>query len=174
MAIAGNPATWELAGEYGTHVLTGLVNQTFDDLAENIRRYRETLKAHGYDPRAKNVTVMLHTFVGEETNQIRSQVRAPLLHYLASHQSQFEGFADDLSTDDRQALLEFAFQNFFDRLGLLGSMGKCCGLVDRLVTLGVDEIACLVDFGVHREQVLQGLQYLNQLRERYADVGQSD
>jgi hypothetical protein len=33
---------------------------------------------------------------------------------------------------------------------------------------GVDELACLVDFGMQREQIMKGLDHLNTLRKQYS------
>ncbi len=40
--------------------------------------------------------------------------------------------------------------------------------------LGVDEIACLIDFGVDADSVLEGLQYLNELRRRSDPAGDEE
>ena len=37
-------------------------------------------------------------------------------------------------------------------------------MVDRLKEMGVDEVACFIDFGVDTDSVLESLQYLNQLK----------
>jgi acyl-CoA synthetase (AMP-forming)/AMP-acid ligase II len=39
-------------------------------------------------------------------------------------------------------------------------------MVERLKEIGVDEIACLIDFGVDSASVLESLRYLNEIRER--------
>jgi hypothetical protein len=38
--------------------------------------------------------------------------------------------------------------------------------VNRLRGIGVDEIACLIDFGVPHDQVLRSLEYIAELRGR--------
>ncbi len=41
-------------------------------------------------------------------------------------------------------------------------------MIENLNAIGVDEIACLIDFGVPANQVLAGLQPLKAVRDRYA------
>ena len=43
---------------------------------------------------------------------------------------------------------------------------RCLQMIDRLKLAGVDEVACLIDFGVDVESVISNLTYLDQLRER--------
>ena len=44
-------------------------------------------------------------------------------------------------------------------------MQSCQPLLDRLEAAGVNEIACLVDFGVDEDLVLSSLKYLKQLKD---------
>jgi hypothetical protein len=50
----------------------------------------------------------------------------------------------------------------------MGAPDKCARLIDALVDVGVDEIACLIDFGVDVDSVLASLERLDELRARYA------
>jgi len=71
---------------------------------------------------------------------------------------------DDLSPEDMNALLDHAFERYFAAAGLFGTPESCLATVDRLRGMGVDEIACLIDFGVDSESVLGSLPYLDELR----------
>ena len=53
-----------------------------------------------------------------------------------------------LSDSDIEALLEHAFERYYETSGLFGTPEGCLAMVDRLKDIGVDEIACLIDFGV--------------------------
>ena len=64
MTSSGNPATWLKAGEMGLNVLCSLTNHSFDDLDKRIGEYRQARAAHGFDPAAGIVSVMVHTYVG--------------------------------------------------------------------------------------------------------------
>jgi alkanesulfonate monooxygenase SsuD/methylene tetrahydromethanopterin reductase-like flavin-dependent oxidoreductase (luciferase family) len=73
-----------------------------------------------------------------------------------------------VSEADKDALMSVAFEKYFEASTLMGTPDKCARLIDTLVEVGVDEIACLVDFGVDADAVLASLARLNELRERYA------
>jgi hypothetical protein len=60
---------------------------------------------------------------------------------------------DSLTDEDRQFLLEAAYERYADGNSLIGSVESCRTVVDQLIVAGVDEIACFVDFGVNREYV---------------------
>jgi natural product biosynthesis luciferase-like monooxygenase protein len=176
ITIAGNPETWTRAGEIGAHVLTGLQGQPIPDLARKIALYRENLARHGHDPQAAKVAVMLHTFLGADNEAVKAQVREPLSSYLQTFIAQgtstqaVEGKTDlhSLSEQERETLVSLAFEHYFTSGSLLGTPLKCASLVDRLARIGVDEIACLVDFGLDQDSIMDGLHYLNELREQYS------
>ena len=59
--------------------------------------------------------------------------------------------------------MDFAFERYFDTAGLFGTPAKAMGLVEQLRGIGVDELACLVDFGVAADTVLAHLDDLAEL-----------
>ncbi len=65
-------------------------------------------------------------------------------------------------------MLEYAFERYFETSGLFGTVDSCTAMVDRLAAIGVDEIACLIDFGVPTDVVLAQLEELDRLRQRAA------
>ena len=64
-------------------------------------------------------------------------------------------------------LIAFAFERYFTSASLMGTLEKCMAMVDRLQAIGVDEIACLIDFGVDVDSVLASLRHLHALSEQY-------
>lgn len=170
VAISNNIETFVKAGEAGAHVLTGVVNQPPDDLAHKIAVYREARAKHGYDPEAGKVTVMLHTCVGESNEGIKNLVRDPLKEYLKSFIRQqkniMEGYGH-FSEADQETIVSFAFDKYFEESALFGHADKCSQLVRDLIDIGVDEIACLIDFGIPQEAVMNSLQHLTALKDRF-------
>src|SRR6185503_9411380 len=81
---------------------------------------------------------------------------------------------DDLSAEDMNAILDHAFERYFASAGLFGTPESCLATVDRLRDLGVDEIACLIDFGVDTDSVLASLPHLDELRRRSEPDAASD
>ncbi|MEW5928183.1 MAG: non-ribosomal peptide synthase/polyketide synthase, partial [Gemmatimonadota bacterium] len=174
---SGSPETFETAGERGYNVLTHLLGQSVEELAGKVALYRDALRRHGRDPDSGRVALMLHAFVGESEEAVRQAVREPFKRYLASSVGLVRGLArsmgiadlDALAPDDMDALLEHAFERYFGSAGLMGTAEQCLEMVDRLREAGVDELACLVDFGVETEAALAALERLDGVRRRAAE-----
>lgn len=164
---SGSAETWRRAGSIGANVLAAYVGYSQEELAQLIQLYREARTAHGHDPRAGIVTIMLHTFVGDDTAAVKEKVRAPFSSYLRTYFKQYQN-VEGVTEADKDALMSAAFEKYFESSTLMGASEKCARLVDSLVGIGVDEIACLVDFGVDAEAVLDSLTRLDQLRAQYA------
>ncbi|MCS7482430.1 MupA/Atu3671 family FMN-dependent luciferase-like monooxygenase [Umezawaea endophytica] len=158
---AGDPATFELAGRLGANVLTHLLNQEVDDLAAKIQRYRTTRGAGG------RVTLMLHAFAGPDDASVRDVVRDPMRRYLRrSLDLSARLVGRDLDEDDVDFLVDRAFERYLTRAGLFGGPETCLAFLDRLTGIGVDEVACLIDFGVDTATTLHALPHLAAVRER--------
>jgi hypothetical protein len=65
-----------------------------------------------------------------------------------------------------EGVLEFAFRRYFEDSGLFGTVEDCVGRVEQLKRIGVDEIACLIDYGIPTPQVLEGLRPLAEVLAR--------
>jgi hypothetical protein len=61
--------------------------------------------------------------------------------------------------------LEFSFERYYATSSLLGTMDACLATTDRLRGMGIDEVACLIDFGVDAQCVLDALPLLAELRD---------
>ncbi|GAB3441202.1 MupA/Atu3671 family FMN-dependent luciferase-like monooxygenase [Actinophytocola sediminis] len=174
LTSARHPSTFQLAGEAGAGVLTHLLGHSLDELADKIALYRKAWREHGHGPGDGHVAVMVHTFVGQDLDQVRELVREPLSRYL---ESSFDlvtslgdatGSAADLATlppAELRELVDRAFERFFDTASLLGTPEVCADMVDRMKAVGVDEVACLIDFGVDEEAVLAALTNLEAVRD---------
>ncbi|MEB6335393.1 MupA/Atu3671 family FMN-dependent luciferase-like monooxygenase [Serratia rhizosphaerae] len=177
LTSSGNPDTWLKAGELGMHVLCSLTNHTLAELKTNITAYRDARAQHGYSPESGIVSVMVHTFVGEQDDAVKKQVREPLRGFLNGYINQndtLNPYKDRQQTvrhaidNDREALLTYAFEKHFNQTSLMGSPEKCARMVEKLQEAGANEIACLVDFGLSAETVLAGLQPLAALKAQFA------
>lgn len=154
------------AGAVGASVLTGLLSQSRDQLAENIASYRRSLLEHGHDPAKGRVALMLHTFVGEDEDDVKALVRPPLIDYLRNSADLWQGGSERLENageEAREKLLEIAFERYFSTSALLGTVSSCRETIRHLARLGVDEIACLIDFGLPNDLVLHGLGHIEEL-----------
>jgi natural product biosynthesis luciferase-like monooxygenase protein len=182
ISIADNPESWSRAGAIGANVLTAIVRQSLDALAAKIKLYREAREKGGHDPQAGQVAVMLHTFVGEDNAVVKEIIRPHLTTYFRNNIRQLrflkeiyardlnasDGFDPDNITDaDLETIGGRAFERYFETSLLCGTHDKCAGLIDRLIKVGVDEVACFIDFGVDLDLVLESLHHLNLLRMSY-------
>jgi len=174
LTCSGDPAMFERAGELGFNVLTALLTHTLDEAAAKIALYRESLARHGRDPRSGCVTLMLHTFVDEDEDRVRETVRQPMIEYLKAHIDLTGMMAkglnlkvDTIDAGDPRWLdsaAAFGFERYYKTGSMLGTPAKCMKTIERLKEIGVDEVACLIDFGVEVDTVLDGLNRLNDLR----------
>ena len=187
ITTAGNPDTYRQAGELGANVLTHLLGQSMEELADKIRIYRNARADAGHDPARGRVTLMLHTFVGQDDAEVRELVRQPMKDYLRSSLNLTLDFAwafpafkrpngaaekpqdvdlRSLTDDEIDAILDFAFERYFETSGLFGTPSTCVRMIERCKSAGVDEIACLLDFGVPTDCVLANLPLLKQVRDQ--------
>jgi natural product biosynthesis luciferase-like monooxygenase protein len=167
LTSAKSPETFRAAGELGAGLLTHLLGHDVDQLAEKIALYRRSWRGEG-EP---HVTVMLHTFLGEDRDEVRARVRGPLSAYLRTSidlLSNLGGLDQDIATlpdDELTLLVDRAFDRFFSHAALLGTPEDAVAVVERLAGIGVDEVACLIDFGVDEDAVLDSLPLLAELRD---------
>ncbi|HEX5706593.1 MAG TPA: MupA/Atu3671 family FMN-dependent luciferase-like monooxygenase, partial [Pyrinomonadaceae bacterium] len=172
LTCSGDPQMFVKAGELGFNVLTALLSQSVEEMAGKLKLYRDARERHGHDPDAGRVTVMIHTFVGDDEQSVLSRVRAPLSDYLKAHVGLIETMTQSLDIKvniDKEQYLDhlvaFAFERYYQTASLIGTPEKCLPMVERLKAVGVNELACFIDFGVEVEAVLGGLRHLNTLRQ---------
>jgi acyl carrier protein len=169
-----------LAGEIGANLLTHLLGQNLEELAEKISIYRKALRDYGHGP--GHVTLMVHTFIGDDLDEVRATVKQPFCSYLRSSFGLIQNLArslgknidsDKLSEEDMDTLLSHAFDRYFQTSGLMGTLEAGLEMVERMRSIGVDEVSCLVDFGVDTDKVLNHLRYLEVLKRHANDTART-
>lgn len=186
VTTAGNPDTWREAGEIGANVLTHLLGQSIEEVGDKIRIYHDALRAGGRNPADFKVTLMLHSYLAETREESRRIAREPMKDYLRAAaglikqyawafpafkrpkgvNNAFEMQLDMLGEDELEAILDFAFERYFEDSGLFGTVDDALARSEQLKAIGVDEIACLIDYGIAPEVVLEGLKPLAEVLER--------
>ena len=185
IAAAGSPETFALAGRLGANILTNMLGQDISDLKAKFAAYRAARKASGHTGDG-TVSVMLHTFVCADTEEARRLARKPLSSYLASSidlvkvaPTMFPAFrqpsressaavaveSPSFTPEDVAALVDHAFDRYFESSGLFGTPEHAMTMVDRLQEIGATEVACLIDFGIDPDIVLSNLPHLHRLQE---------
>jgi AMP-binding enzyme/Phosphopantetheine attachment site/AMP-binding enzyme C-terminal domain len=112
-------------------------------------------------------------------------VRRPLIEYLRSSLNLVKQYAwsfpafkrregmdtgaasidlQSLAPEEMDALLEHSFERYYETSGLFGTPQDCADMIERIKAIGVDDVACLIDFGVDSDTVLAHLPYLDELR----------
>jgi natural product biosynthesis luciferase-like monooxygenase protein len=158
------------AGKIGANILTALLALNRKTLADRINLYRETLAKH-HPGRTGTVTLMMHTFVHEYPAVVQKEGHSALRNYLKTHLD-FSSKRNDykqvteLSSADLESLLNHAVQRYLDGNSLIGTPDECWNHIVELINIGVDEIACLIDFGVDQNLSLESLKYLAELQQR--------
>jgi natural product biosynthesis luciferase-like monooxygenase protein len=182
LTSAGSVETFTAAGQLGVNVLTHLLGQSTEDLKVKIDAYRAAL-AERHGPAATGqVALMMHTFLGTDPAAVRELVSAPFRGYLRSSidlilRAQAAQLPPDfdvnsLSEKDIDFIIDRSFDRYYDSSGLFGTVAGARDKVAEFARVGVDELACLIDFGPPAEQVLQSLQQLDLLRQASEQAGE--
>ncbi|MGD9865229.1 MAG: MupA/Atu3671 family FMN-dependent luciferase-like monooxygenase, partial [Pseudodonghicola sp.] len=186
VTTAGNPDTWKEAGTIGANVLTHLLGQSIEEVAEKIRLYHAALRDAGHDPADFTVTLMLHTYLADTREEAARVARGPMKEYLRSAAALIKQYAwafpafkkpkgvtnafemdlGVLGEEELEAILDFAFERYFEDSGLFGTVADGLARVEQLKRIGVDEVACLIDYGIAPDLVLEGLKPLAQVLAR--------
>ena len=180
LTSAGTTTTFEQAGTMGLNLLTHLLGQSIDQLKENIQVYRTAWRQAGR-PGEGRITVMLHTFLDTDSTRAKRLAEQPMKQYLGAATgllknlaSAFPTFANSgasadeafrsLTDAEMDELLAVATARYLDTSGLFGSLEDATAMALGLSSAGVDEIACLVDFGIDTDHVLNSLPLLADLK----------
>jgi len=170
ITAAGNPETFRLAGRLGAGLLTHLLAQDLDALASKVELYRAAWGEAGH-PGNPRVALMLHTYLGDDLEQVREELRATFYDYLSSSIELLANVAPDMTrgADFNRSVMEpvlrRAYDRYFDGGSLMGTRESCLTVVERLQSLGIDELACLIDFGMNQQAVSASLERLAEFYE---------
>ncbi|MBP2052538.1 natural product biosynthesis luciferase-like monooxygenase protein [Streptomyces griseochromogenes] len=170
--------SWRFAGETGLNVLTALINFSPSGLEQRIGLYREARARVGLDPDAGVVSLMLHTYIGTDTDEAVERVRPAMTEYLSSFVSQHATSGQSESPDksrtlqtlgdDRDAFIDMVFHRYISTSSLIGDLDRARTTLEGFHAMGVNEIACLVDFGLSKDEVMKSLARLSSLLRKGA------
>jgi natural product biosynthesis luciferase-like monooxygenase protein len=179
---SGNVNTFNYAGQIGANVLTHLIGQDIQSLAKKIQVYRKAREDNGFDPNQGIVSLMLHTFMGATIELVKAKVKNPFCQYLKTaisleqmsaigggtisggHKIEPHTIPDSVM----EQLLDITFERYFNNGSLMGTLASSRDFIWKLKNIGVDEIACLIDFLQDCEGIMESLRYVNELRISFA------
>ena len=176
--------TFLRAGRLGFNVLTAnfSMNHSLKEFLRKANLYREAIQTH--HGRRGHITLMAHTFVGDNLEAIRTIARPAMVEYLKVNiemqKDHSLGTKDErgalqktswvnpkistFSEQETQEMIEYqALNNIGSPLSFIGTFERCAQQAQHLRENGVDEIACLIDFGIGFDDVMASLRRLSKL-----------
>jgi len=158
------------AGKLGFNVLTAnfALKHEVDDFSRKIQIYREAIQSH--HGRRGHITLMAHTFVAENADAIKTVARPAMTEYIRTNigmqQANSAGNKDErgftrLSEREIEIMVRTQVNNdLHSELSFIGTLEHCAQQAECLSQRGVDEIACLIDFGIGSQDVMASLRRL--------------
>jgi natural product biosynthesis luciferase-like monooxygenase protein len=169
------------AGQLGFNVLTAnfALRHDLNEFVRKEKIYRDAIQTH--HGRRGHVTLMAHTFVAADREAIRTIARPALARYLrvnlAMQKDHSAGVRDERGftrLNDRESEIIIRAQvnqDLHGPLSFVGTPEHCARQAEQLHEHGVDEIACLIDFGIGYDDVMEGLGRLSGLVPEAAPAG---
>jgi natural product biosynthesis luciferase-like monooxygenase protein len=163
--------TPRLAGELGYNLLTHMVSQTFDDVAVRVAAFRKA-RAASAGATSGTVTLLMHTCILDDDDPLARSIEEVLAGYITDSldlQAQSEVIGNrpakkaGLSERERKLMVATAARRLREDASLIGSVPIIRERIERLESIGVDEIACLVDFGAPADTVVRTVERLAEL-----------
>jgi natural product biosynthesis luciferase-like monooxygenase protein len=173
LLVTQNDGGFVHAGRQNYNVFTMLYGNNLDAMAKKVALYRTARREAGLDPAAGTITLMLHTLMLDDRAQVQKAVEAPFKDYIRSSlDAHVKAAADEagvaaLGEAEKAKMLDYAYQRYFQSGAVFGTVEDGKRVVDQAIAAGVDEIACLVDFGVDYATVRNSLSHLGRLAALY-------
>ena len=168
LLISQSDEAFSYAGKQGYNIFTMLYGIDLPALAKKITLYRQARKEAGYDEGV--VTLMLHTFIYKSYEAVQQHVEQPFKNYInSSLQAQTKDIPNQapFTEAEKNKMLDYAYQRYFKTGGLFGTIDDAKAMIEKVIVAGVNEIACLLDFGVDYDVVMDSLPYLKDLTASY-------
>lgn len=179
LTAAGNPATFHAAGRHGYGVLTHLFHQDLHQLCENVQRYRQGLLEGGHGIGQGRIAVTLHTFIANSTEEVIATAGRGYCQYMRNHLGLLKHLAfsqgheideKKLSAAELDSLLDYLLKKFVGGRSMMGTIDSCLETCRELAAIGIDEIACLMDFGPDPAAIRKNLPLLAALHRQLATL----
>lgn len=163
LTSGGSVSTFQLAGSLRAGILTHLVGQDPVQLAANIAAYRASHEEAGGG--RGWVTLMMHTYILDGSRSSAERAKAELARYLHGSMKLDESNVADsegsgafraMSAADREAIAELGSSRFLEN-SLVCTRDEVPGRLAAVESWGVDEVACLIDFGFDHSSIMKSL-----------------
>jgi natural product biosynthesis luciferase-like monooxygenase protein len=159
------------AGERGFNILTAnfALQHDLKEFVRKARLYRDSIQDHHGRP--GHITLMAHAFIAEDEDAIGRIARPAMADYIKvnvgmqqAHDAGSREGRGFTKLSDRESEIMIRTQVNSDirgPLSFIGTLDHCARQAECLKANGVDEIACLVDFGIGIEAVMSSLRRLS-------------
>lgn len=172
--VAQNDDSFSLAGKQGYNVFTMLYGIDLAAMSKKIALYRRGREQAGLDPATGIISLMLHTFIHRDRGCVERSVEKPFKEYIGSTIDAHvkAGLGRDrgverVTAEEREKILAYSYQRYYKTAALFGDVEDGRRMVDDAIAAGVNDIVCLVDFGVDYAAVMDSLPHLRQLTSCY-------
>jgi natural product biosynthesis luciferase-like monooxygenase protein len=163
--------TYSNAGKMGLNLLTAnfALKHDINEFRRKAGIYRREIETH--HGRSGHITLMTHAYAGETRDAIRSIARPAMAAYLAMNLGMQQdnsvglgeqrGFAQRTHRENEVMIRTQVNNNLCSSLSFVGTVDDCVNQAEIFKQSGVDEIACLIDFGIGTDEVLASLRRLS-------------
>lgn len=164
------------AGQRGFSVLTAnfALKHNLKAFIRKAHIYRAAIEK--YHHCRGHITLMAHAFVASNHDEIMTIAHPAMKKYFkvnvvmgTDHSNGTRKGADltSVSEGETDFMIEAqSIRTLRSPLSFIGTLEQCAEQANRLSTIGVDEIACLIDFGVGIDDVMSSLDRLSSLIQR--------
>jgi hypothetical protein len=77
---------------------------------------------------------------------------------------------ETLPAAERERVIDLALERYLRTSSLIGTVDSTFDTVQALARMGVNEMACLIDFGIDDTLTLEGLEAIAELRARFVEA----
>lgn len=180
---SGSRDTFVRAGEIGANILTHLIGQNITQLKLNIDSYRAARLEGNEHYATGTVSLMVHSYLDATVALATAKARPALKSYLRDAVELEYGAASgggtvsggrragevEANSELLEELLDLSVDRYLGGQSLIGTYDSVASSIAEFQRCGVDELACLIDFGLSDQDVLSSIREIALLARRYGD-----
>jgi natural product biosynthesis luciferase-like monooxygenase protein len=177
LLVVQNDDAFAYAGRQGYNIMTMLYGVDLEAIGRKIARYRDGRREGGYDPETGIVSIMLHALVLDDFNTLSEQLDSsfkPFVEKLTKRKYAMENNGkriETLSIEEQERRFAHSYQEHLRNGGIFGSVSEARQIVDKAISVGVSDIAFLLDFGVDYGVMRKSFPNLEELAGAYRGHG---
>ncbi|MDB6039483.1 MAG: luciferase-like monooxygenase [Verrucomicrobiales bacterium] len=177
LLVVQNDEAFAYAGRQGYNIMTMLYGVDLEAIGRKIVRYRDGRREGGHNPETGIVSIMLHTLVVDDYNTLSKQLNSsfkPFVEKLTKRTYAMEHNGkpiETLSYEEQARRMAHSYNEHLKNGGIFGSISEARQVVDKAISVGVNDIALLLDFGVDYDVMRKSFSNLEELVSLYLGRG---